>query len=395
MNSFFRWATILIALGIIVAGATTYFWLRAQRDANPTPLVSTADATATDATALDTPDSEADPRVTTPEPAPDIATPTDATSTEAGTEMATEAAAPRQAVVILPPGESRSAAEDDSSDAVSNPAAPVPNAAGTLSSTLSSGTESTDTTIDATALFTAPTNSPEPPILPSATATPLAPILAVAAITSTNDASWLRPADVQVPQSLAFGIATPTVRAQIVVPAVVTALAGSAGIPTPTPITITQPIAIQLYDAPDLNAVRPGATGLRASMDIVARDTTGTWYLLLDGLWVRAEQVSDPPPQLPLVVPTVTPTPTNTGEPTPSPVPDATEIPPPTATPTATPLDFPVCDCSPNTYACVTHSFRVRAQAQACFEYCFRITGQDIHNLDPDVNGMACESLPD
>jgi hypothetical protein len=38
--------------------------------------------------------------------------------------------------------------------------------------------------------------------------------------------------------------------------------------------------------------------------------------------------------------------------------------------------------------------FTNRAQAQQCFEYCFRQTGLDIHLLDPNLNGMACENLP-
>ncbi len=33
--------------------------------------------------------------------------------------------------------------------------------------------------------------------------------------------------------------------------------------------------------------------------------------------------------------------------------------------------------------------------AQACFDYCWDLTGQDVHGLDSDNDGVACESLPD
>jgi hypothetical protein len=34
------------------------------------------------------------------------------------------------------------------------------------------------------------------------------------------------------------------------------------------------------------------------------------------------------------------------------------------------------------------------AAAQACFDYCMDVTGRDIHRLDGDNDGIACESLP-
>jgi hypothetical protein len=53
-----------------------------------------------------------------------------------------------------------------------------------------------------------------------------------------------------------------------------------------------------------------------------------------------------------------------------------------------------VCDCSGDTLDCLGNIFANRDQAQQCFEYCFRQTGRDIHLLDPNLNGMACENLP-
>jgi len=52
----------------------------------------------------------------------------------------------------------------------------------------------------------------------------------------------------------------------------------------------------------------------------------------------------------------------------------------------------PVCDCSHNRYNC--KDFPTQAAAQACFEYCWQMRGFDVHRLDGDNDGIACESLP-
>jgi len=50
------------------------------------------------------------------------------------------------------------------------------------------------------------------------------------------------------------------------------------------------------------------------------------------------------------------------------------------------------CDCSGNLYNC--SDFKTHAEAQACYEHCLRVTGKDIHGLDGNGDGKACESLP-
>jgi micrococcal nuclease len=67
---------------------------------------------------------------------------------------------------------------------------------------------------------------------------------------------------------------------------------------------------------------------------------------------------------------------------------------------TPTPIPVPpiqapsaaVCDCSGNLYNC--SDFSTHAQAQACYEYCKSLGRGDIHRLDSDKDGVACESLP-
>lgn len=82
--------------------------------------------------------------------------------------------------------------------------------------------------------------------------------------------------------------------------------------------------------------------------------------------------------------PTATPTETNTPEST------ATDIPQPTAT--ATQIPTGPCLCDSDRYNC--SDFPTHAAAQACFDYCVSLGKGDIHKLDRDNNGVACESLP-
>ena len=91
----------------------------------------------------------------------------------------------------------------------------------------------------------------------------------------------------------------------------------------------------------------------------------------------------------PLPLPTETLLPTNTPEPTIT----ATSLPPQTLV-----VSIPtqpaqaLCSCSGDTLNCPdlgTHS-----NAQACFEYCVSLGAGDIHRLDGNNDGVACESLP-
>lgn len=84
-----------------------------------------------------------------------------------------------------------------------------------------------------------------------------------------------------------------------------------------------------------------------------------------------------------IVVPTPTPTPTVTFTPTATPA-----KPSPTPTPT---LACP-CTCTSASYDC--SDFATQAQAQACYDCCKAAGYGDIHGLDGDDDGVACEGLP-
>jgi hypothetical protein len=109
--------------------------------------------------------------------------------------------------------------------------------------------------------------------------------------------------------------------------------------------------------------------------------------------------------ETPTVMPTATatesPTPTMTASPTPTevmvtptdtPSPTPTNTPMPTATATATQGPSEACLCDWNRYNC--SDFGSQAAAQACFNFCVSQGAGDVHLLDQDEDGVACESLP-
>lgn len=51
-----------------------------------------------------------------------------------------------------------------------------------------------------------------------------------------------------------------------------------------------------------------------------------------------------------------------------------------------------VCSCAGNLYNCA--DFSTHASAQACFDYCISIGRGDVHRLDRDNDGSACENNP-
>jgi hypothetical protein len=162
----------------------------------------------------------------------------------------------------------------------------------------------------------------------------------------------------------------------------------------PAPIGPTANSDSPLYSGPDATYTVVGEVKVGDPLTIIGRHTEGTWYLLANGQWLPNAVVDNAPLALPLVFPTVTPIPSATPTITPTPPPTDTPEASPSPTPTPTSLDAPVCDCSADTYDCLGNIFANRGEAQRCFEYCFRQKGIDIHLLDPNLNGLACENLP-
>lgn len=52
----------------------------------------------------------------------------------------------------------------------------------------------------------------------------------------------------------------------------------------------------------------------------------------------------------------------------------------------------PDVECSKNAYNC--SDFDTQDQAQAVYDYCMKTAGYDVHDLDRDGDGVACQNLP-
>ncbi|MBI2030340.1 thermonuclease family protein [Candidatus Kaiserbacteria bacterium] len=76
---------------------------------------------------------------------------------------------------------------------------------------------------------------------------------------------------------------------------------------------------------------------------------------------------------------------------TPTPTPQAEPQPSPTLIPVSPPASASQYTCAANTYNC--SDFSTHAEAQSVFEMCGGV-GHDIHKLDSNKDGEACESLP-
>ena len=85
---------------------------------------------------------------------------------------------------------------------------------------------------------------------------------------------------------------------------------------------------------------------------------------------------------MPLIVKPIEPTPTATAVPTV--IATSTRLPPPPL------IGYDIC--SYNAYNCGDFDFQI--EAQACHDYCFALVGYDVHGLDGDNDGLACEALP-
>lgn len=63
-------------------------------------------------------------------------------------------------------------------------------------------------------------------------------------------------------------------------------------------------------------------------------------------------------------------------------------------TPPLTPqANEPVCECSRDSYY-NCGNFSTHQEVQACYSYCISVEAGDVHRLNGDGDGEACESLP-
>ncbi len=63
-----------------------------------------------------------------------------------------------------------------------------------------------------------------------------------------------------------------------------------------------------------------------------------------------------------------------------------------TETSTTKETSEPSCNCSGNIYNCP--DFSTHSEAQSLYQCCMAKVGFDVHGLDRDKDGSACETLP-
>ena len=165
--------------------------------------------------------------------------------------------------------------------------------------------------------------------------------------------------------------------------------------PTAVPDAVVTGETLNMRAGPDTVYHVVGALNRGDELVITGVNADRTWIRVRAGGqqgWVLAElcvvnlvlgsvAVVDVP------VPTAAPLPTSPPAPTAAPQPTS-----PPAPPTEPPAPAAVCDCSGDIYNC--SNFTTHNQAQACYNYCVSIGRGDIHGLDGDNDGSACESLP-
>lgn len=129
---------------------------------------------------------------------------------------------------------------------------------------------------------------------------------------------------------------------------------------------------------PVVDSAQPGR-----ALDISGRNDAGDWLKLATGGWVFANLVANAPSDLPIAPApaTVTPVPQRA----------APAVPLATATSPAAAPPASVCTCSGIDYDC--GDFSSWSAAQGCFNYCLQTVGYDVHRLDQDNDGIACESM--
>jgi uncharacterized protein YraI len=169
--------------------------------------------------------------------------------------------------------------------------------------------------------------------------------------------------------------------------------------PTPEPTNIPEekqvPIVtasegdVNLRSGPSTDYDIVGTLVAGQSLEIVGRNADSTWWQVSspDGLyWIADEvttvsNVNDSIPEVEAPPTPIATEPPTTMEPT-------TEPQPPEQVPTEPP-PIEACDCSGNHLNCP--DFGTHASAQACYEHCKSLGRGDVHGLDRDDDGTACD----
>lgn len=160
--------------------------------------------------------------------------------------------------------------------------------------------------------------------------------------------------------------------------------------PTPTPAPASSssgPSAntnANLREGPGTDYPAIGSTVAGQALEPVGRNSAGDWLQLATGAWIAAGLVDNPPADLPVTaVAAVLPG----GNPTPAPE----AAPTPSWRQTVNGIEFASdCPCDQgNILNC--GDFGILMSAQACYLRCIDLIGFDVHDMDRDNDGSACE----
>lgn len=249
-----------------------------------------------------------------------------------------------------------------------------------------------------------PTLAPTATKSPTATATPAPPTATPAPPTATAVPPTAIPVEVRsgpTLPSLALATAapeptaapptvTPVPPTATTVPPTATAVPATA---TPVPATATPlpiptgPVAnsnANLREGPGTEYAVVGGAVAGQVLEPVGRNSAGDWLQLASGAWIAVALVDNAPAELPVTAVAATlpggnPTPAPAGAPTPSWRKSVNGI--------EFASDCP-CDAG-DSLNCPM--FGIDMDAQACYLRCMEMVGRDVHRLDNDKDGTACE----
>jgi hypothetical protein len=171
--------------------------------------------------------------------------------------------------------------------------------------------------------------------------------------------------------------------------AVVDLKEGKAAAISPAPAEAKGPTAAKaanLRGGPATSFKVVGGVKAGDPLEIVGKNKAGDWYKLATGAWIAGFLVTNPP-AVPIVDEPASSAPAPTNVPTASRS-GAVAVPLAKGPPTAGDSD---CTCDGNTLNC--DDFPASGwEAQACYLHCKEVTGgRDVHDLDRDHDGSACE----
>ncbi|MBP8292562.1 MAG: DUF4236 domain-containing protein [Caldilineaceae bacterium] len=176
---------------------------------------------------------------------------------------------------------------------------------------------------------------------------------------------------------------TPEVATATPAPPTATAVPATAT-PAPAPIGSVANDIANLREGPGTDYPAIGSAAAGQVVEPVGQNSAGDWLQLASGAWIAAALVDNVPGGLPV---TAAPAFLPGGNPTPAPA----SAPTPSWRTTVNGIEFASdCPCDQGDVLNCP-DFAIPKDAQACFMRCASLVGGDVHGLDRDKDGTACE----